>query len=144
MAAVAAGASVKATNRTIWQLFPKLVQVSGKKAGGVKASYGIARAIRSLRPVFEAIDEERVKLAKDGAKLDKDGKPLFTEDKTGYDIVDKEKFAEDLQTLMEIEDEHDVYHVPFAYFGDDSELTPHDFDVLIQLGAVLEEDAETK
>ncbi|KKK55173.1 hypothetical protein LCGC14_3077260, partial [marine sediment metagenome] len=63
------------------------VCIARKNAGGVKASYGIARAIRHLLPVFEAIDGERVKLAKDNAKRDRKGELLFTEDKTGYELT---------------------------------------------------------
>ena len=136
---------MKITNKVVWQLYPQLLQISSKNAGGVKASYGIARAIRSLRPVFEAIDGERVKLAKDAAKRDQDGKPLFTEDKSGYDIVDMEKFNEDLQALMEIEDDHTVYQTRVSYFGEVSDFTALDFNLLMQLGAIREEeDAETQ
>ena len=87
-----------------WIRFPsiindKLVYALAKNIRKIKLELEVIREVNKPLDNFSKFEDERIKLCKEHANKDKNGKEIVTNN--SYDIKNKEKFEKDLEKLKE-------------------------------------------
>ena len=105
-----------------------------------KASYGLSRNRRLIKPIAESMIDARKDLLRECDALDERGEPKTKDGGKQFDIPaeHQEKFDQGWRDLREVPVEFAPYVIPFEYFDDAVGVSPPHFDPMLTLGMLAE------
>ena len=133
------------TNGDLWDAHLMIGELSErvyKQAARIspKASYGLSRNRRLLKPIADSLIDARKELLRACEALDERGEPKTKNDGKDFDIADNQlqKFTEGWKGLRDVAVTFDPYLVPFEYFDDAVGVSPPHFDAMLAIGMLAE------
>ena len=133
------------TNGDLWDAHVMIADLSERIYTQVarvspKASYGLSRNRRLLKPIADSIIDARKEILRECEALDEHGEPKTKNNGKEFDIPKehKGKFADGWKDLRAVLAGFDPYMVPFEYFDDAVGIAPPYFDAMLAIGMLAE------